>query len=815
MKKLINSLFSKSNIPHFFALILFLFFSVSFFYPILSGKKLVQSDITQYSGMARQIKDFRRDFNEETYWIDNAFVGMPTFQLGAKYPADFLTPIHSFFQLIPRPAEILFLYLLFSYIFFIIIKIPWRIALFGAFAYGLSTYLLIILQVGHNTKAQALAYMPLVIGGVYLIFNEKRTLGFFISVLALALQIRANHYQMTYYMLILIAIMVICYLYHAFDKNKIRASLINLGVLISSGIIALGFNSTSLLATAEYTKFSTRGESELKFNADGTAKEYSSGLDKEYITQFSYGVFESLNLIIPRIQGGGSTENLGTNYSLYEYLIREGISVKQSREFMKNVPTYWGQQPILEAPAYIGITVFFIAVLGLFYVRRSPLINSLILGSILSLILSWGKNFSIITNLFIDYFPLYNKFRAVSSIQIILEFCIPAMAAIGLYHFFKGKNTNKILIKVFVGFSSVLLIIFALNGSYSFSSAFDPYLQNNYGSVFLEQILLARKEVFQEDLFRAFLYILIITIILFLYNSQKINRSIGITLVGLVMVFDLISVSSRYIDRELFLSPRQADRAFKMEEADKIVLEDTSSFRVFEPRLGLSGSRTSFFHNSIGGYHGAKPRRFEELFNYSSINNISGVINMLNVKYLLLRDNGVLKAQINENALGNAWAVDSLIIAETADIALEKMKTLDFKKSAVVIEKELPKGAKVNFKRDSLFNIELNKISPQLLKYKYKSKYDQLVVFSEMYYPEGWSVTLNNKSINHFPVNYILRGVIIPKGEHEIKFSFFPDKIILGTSIRWISLLLFLIISLLSIFKNKRFISVKKMIHDS
>ena len=810
MKKLISSLFSKSNLPHIFALILFLFFSVSFFYPILSGKKLVQSDITQYSGMAKQITDYRKDFNEEIYWIDNAFVGMPTFQLGAKYPADFLTPIHSVFQVIPRPAEILFLYFICSYIFFIIIRIPWRIALFGAFAYGLSTYLLIILQVGHNTKAQALAYMPLVIGGVYLIFNEKRTLGFFITVLTLALQIRANHYQMTYYMLLLILVMMIFFLYHAFNKNKIRASFLNLGVLISSGIIALGFNSTTLLTTAEYTKFSTRGESELKLNSDGSPKEYSSGLDRDYITQFSYGVFESLNLIIPRIQGGGSTENLGTNSSLYEYLIREGVSVKQSREFMKNVPTYWGNQPILEAPAYIGITVFYIAILGLFYIRRNPLINSLIVGSILSLILSWGKNFPILTNLFIDYFPLYNKFRAVSSIQIILEFCIPVIAAIGLYHFFKEKRSNKILIKVFLGFCSILFIIFALKGSYSYSSAFDPYLQNNYGAAFLEQIIIARKEVFQNDLLRAFVFIIITSIILFLYNSKKINKNLGISLITIIMIFDLISISSRYIDRELFVTPRQVNEVFKMEEADKIILKDSSDFRVYEPRLGLSGSRTSFFHNSIGGYHGAKPRRLEELFNYSSTHNISGFINMLNVKYLLLRGNGRLKLQINENSLGNAWRVDSLVIVKTADNALEKMKTLDFKSSAVVIEKEFPKGMAVNFKRDSLFSIKLNRVSPQLLEYQYKSKYDQLVVFSEMYYPNGWNIKLDNKNIDHFPVNYILRGALIPKGEHKIKFSFIPEKLILGTSIRWISLILFLIITLLSIFKNMRFFLDKK-----
>jgi len=810
MKKLINSLLSSKNIPHLFVLLLFLVFSITFFYPTLSGKKIVQSDIVQYSGMARQLKEHRKDFNEETYWIDNAFGGMPTYQLGARYPADFLTPIHSVFKLIPRPAEILFLYLLFSYIFFIIIKLPWRIALFGAFAYGLSTYLLIILQVGHNTKAQALAYMPLVIGGVYLIFNEKRGLGFFVSVLALALQIRANHYQITYYMLILIAIMIIVFFYHAYGKKNIRSFSLNIGILISSIIISLGFNSTPLLSTAEYSKFSTRGESELKLNPDGNIKEPSSGLDREYITQFSYGIFESLNLIIPRIQGGGSTENLGTNSSIYNFLIREGVSVKQSKQFVKNVPTYWGKQPILEAPAYIGITVFFIAVLALFFIKRTPLINSLILGSILSLMLSWGKNFSFLTNLFIDYFPLYNKFRAVSSIQIILEFCIPALAAIGLYHFFKQKNSNKLLVKIFLGFTSMLFLIFVLKDTYSFSSPFDAYFQNNYGSVFMEQILIARKEIFQDDIFRALIYITIVTIILFLYNSEKINKNIGIGLISVIMIFDLISISSRYIDRKLFLNPGQVDKVFKTELADKAILQDTSYYRVFEPRIGLSGSRTSFFHNSIGGYHGAKPRRYEELFAYSNKHEISGVIDMLNVKYLLYKENGILKSEENKNALGNAWSLDSVIIVKTPDMALQKMKTIDFNTSAVAIEEEFPKGVKLNLKKDSLFSIKLNKISPQLLKYEYRSNHDQLVVFSEMYYPKGWNVTLNQKNVNHFPINYILRGMFVPKGEHEITFSFTPDKLMLGTLIRWISLFLFLIITVLIILKAEKIFSIKK-----
>ena len=428
MRKLIRSSFFKNVIPHFIITLIFVIISLIFYYPLLSGKKLVQSDIVQYKGMSKQLNDFR-DFNgEETYWIDNAFGGLPTYQLGAKFPADFLSPIYNLIRLIPRPAHILFLYFFSIYIFLTILKLPWKYSVFGSLGFGFSTYLLIILQVGHNTKALAISFIPLVLSGIILIFRKKYFFGFLLTAISLSMQIRANHYQMTYYMMFLIGLLVLFYLYQFIKEKNIKHLFTSLIILFCSNIISLGFNSTPILTTYEYSKFSTRSGSELKYNFDGSDRIQTNGLEHDYITEYSYGVFESIGLIAPRIQGGSSRENLGNNSEIYSFLINNGVIKEQADSFVKNVPTYWGDQPILEAPAYIGITVFFFAIIAVFY-SNNRLKYWLISGVLISLLLSWGKNFSILTDTFINFFPFYNKFRAVSSIQIILEFCFPVLAS--------------------------------------------------------------------------------------------------------------------------------------------------------------------------------------------------------------------------------------------------------------------------------------------------------------------------------------------------------------------------------------------------
>ncbi len=779
-------------------------FSVLFFHPVLSGKKLIQSDIRQYTGMSRQIEEYRETNNQEIYWIDNAFGGMPTYQLGARYPYDFLTPIHKLFQLIPKPGEILFLYLLSAYLFLLIIKMPIPIAVFGAFAYGLSTYLLIILQVGHNTKAQALAYMPLVIGGMYMILHDKRFRGFVLTVFALSMQIRANHYQMTYYMLLLMLVIGIVYAISALKTKTHKNFLRQFSLLVLAAILALGLNAPPLLATSEYSKFSTRGKSELNQNPDGSIKQNTGGLSTDYITQFSYGIFESFNLLAPRIQGGGSSEDLGEGSQLYDFLIQNGLPHSQAKSFVSNVPTYWGSQPILEAPAYVGVTVIFMAFLALFIVK-GRLRNGLLAGIILSLLLSWGKNLPLMTQLFIDYFPLYNKFRAVSSIQVILEFCFPVLACLGLYHLFQKpeRSVFKKILKPAIGFILILLILLLSKGFFDFSGAMDAYLSEAYGPVLMDQILTARKSIFNYDLIRAVVYCLLILTIVYYFTKGKLSRNLAlVALIGL-MLSDLIGVSQRYIDRDLFVSPRQIKNLFTPQEADRIINADTSRFRVYEPSLKLSGARTSFFHNAIGGYHGAKPRRFEELYDFFTTHQITGVMDMLNVKYLLVQESNEQNPIENPNVLGVAWAVDSLLVADTADGVLASMKSMDFSREAVVLKSEFPDNMTVKYDAQQLDKIELIKNHPTKLTYDFLARADQLLVFSEMYYPHGWSVNIDKQKASVFPVNYVLRGLRVPAGKHTIEFTFDPPVIRTGGMIRLLTLLVF--ISVVTLFGYQRF----------
>ena len=754
--------------------------------------------------MSRQIEEYRETNNQEIYWIDNAFGGMPTYQLGARYPYDFLTPIHKLFQLIPKPAEILFLYLLSAYLFLLIIKMPIPIAVFGAFAYGLSTYLLIILQVGHNTKAQALAYMPLVIGGMYMIFHDKRCRGFVLTVFALSMQIRANHYQMTYYMLLLMLVIGIVYAISALKTKTHKNFLRQFSLLVLAAILALGLNAPPLLATSEYSKFSTRGKSELNQNPDGSIKQNTGGLSTDYITQFSYGIFESFNLLAPRIQGGGSSEDLGEGSQLYDFLIQNGLPRSQAKSFVSNVPTYWGSQPILEAPAYVGVTVIFMAFLALFIVK-GRLRNGLLAGIILSLLLSWGKNLPLMTQLFIDYFPLYNKFRAVSSIQVILEFCFPVLACLGLYHLFQKpeRSVFKKILKPAIGFILILLILLLSKGFFDFSGAMDAYLSEAYGPVLMDQILTARKSIFNYDLIRAVVYCLLILTIVYYFTKGKLSRNLAlVALIGL-MLSDLIGVSQRYIDRDLFVSPRQIKNLFTPQEADRIINADTSRFRVYEPSLKLSGARTSFFHNAIGGYHGAKPRRFEELYDFFTTHQITGVMDMLNVKYLQVQESNDLNPIENPNVLGVAWAVDSLLVADTADGVLASMKSMDFSREAVVLKSEFPDNMTVKYDAQQLDKIELIKNHPTKLTYDFLAIADQLLVFSEMYYPHGWSVNIYKQKASVFPVNYVLRGLRVPAGKHTIEFTFDPPVIRTGGMIRLLTLLVF--ISVVTLFGYQRF----------
>ena len=771
--------------------------SLLFYYPLLSGKVLVQSDIRQYEGMSRQLKEHRVETGQETYWIDNAFGGMPTYQLGAEYPGDFLSPIYHFFRLLPRPAHILFLYFIGVYLLLTVLRYPWYYSLFGSLAYGFSTYLLIILQVGHNTKALAVSFFAFVLAGLMLLFQKRYVWGFILSTLALGMQIRANHYQMTYYLLMLVGVFCIGYAYQAYKDKTLLSYGKGLSLFVVAGVLALGLNATPLLATAEYSDFSTRGQSELKYLPDGSPKEQSTGLDYDYITEYSYGIFESLNLIVPRIQGGGSSENLGEKHGLFDFLIENGVSRAQASQFTQQVPTYWGNQPILEAPAYIGITVFFFALLG-FLFTKGTLRNVLALGALFSLLLSWGKNFSFITDLFISFFPLYTKFRAVSSIQVVLELCFPLLAVMGLHWSFSKENKweYKRFFTWVLGIIVFFVALFFAKSMFSFSGANDAYFEQIYGEVILEKIKEARISIFEADLLRAVVYITVLASVVWAFRTSKIRKIGALGLVFIVLLVDLVGISTQYIDREGFV-PKTQRIPFAASAADKAILQDTTRYRVLEPQLGLTGARTSFFHNAIGGYHGAKPRRFEELFDYYQSNQITEVLDFLNVKYILYSDpdSRELKPMRNSNALGSAWPVYSLKEVPSADAVLQALENTDFKAEALFISGDIPDEKPLTFDVDSLAKISLRSAKPDKLVYDLTLTKDQFFVFSEMYYPKGWSAKIDGETTPIYNVNYVLRGLFVPAQSKSIAFEFSPPVVTLGTSLRGVSLALFIGIS--------------------
>ncbi len=799
MKISINKVKIRKSLIHFYTAVGFAIVSLVFYSPLLDGKKLYQSDINQYEGMSREILENRENFPDEIYWIDNAFGGMPTFQLGAKFAYDILSPFHMLFRFIPRPAHTLFLYLLTMYILLMVLKIPWRIAILGSIAFAFSTYLLIILQVGHNTKALAISYIPLVVAGLVLLRQHKLLPGFLVSLIAISLQIRANHYQMTYYMLILLLIYFIVYLINSYRKNDLKDYLKYIGIFTLAGILSLGLNAPNILTTYDYSKYSTRSQSELTINPDGSDKEKTTGLNYDYITQYSYGIFESLNLIAPRVQGGASSEELGKNSDLYKFLIDNNIPRKQADSFISSVPTYWGNQPILEAPAYVGASIMFLFILALFVVK-GPFKWWIFISFILSLTLSWGKNFPLLTNLFIDYFPFYNKFRAVSSIQIILEFVVPLLSVIGLHKFLADANLKNIR-RSFAVFSVPLILLLVFGGSLSYSGLYDDYYSNGYGQEIFNQIIEERKNIFNSDVIRA----LVIGLLVFLTLrfSKILGRNFTYTIVLAIVFFDLFNINNRYIDKDLFID--KTINTYQATEIDDDILLDTLDFRVFNISGGLSNANTSYFHNSVNGYHAAKLKRFQEYYDFLYYHDNQKLFNTLNVKYLIGKDeNNQDQLYQNPDAYGNAWAVDSLAFIDDYDNLLNQIKDANLRKVGFVLNKSLPIETSRNYNSSDLIKIEKIKNSSSYISYNFESLSEQLLVFSEIYYPSGWQVYLNGEKTNYFDINYLFRGMIVPKGNHLIEFNFSPKIVKTGINIRIITIIItFSIIAFLLYRKNK------------
>jgi len=492
----------KKILPHVFVLLGFIIISLAYFSPVLKGKAIYQSDIVQYIGMSKQQKDFKAETGTETYWTNSAFGGMPTYQLGARYPHNYIKKLDLALRFLPRPADYLFLYLLSFYVFLLVLKVDFKLAILGALAFGFSTYLIIILGVGHNSKAHALS---------------------------------------------------------------------------------VALNATNFLATSEYVKESKRSKSELIVNPDGSPKEVTSGLDKDYITQFSYGIVETFNLFIPRFMGGGNGEDVGKDSATYEAFRKLGASTAQATQEAKRAPTYWGDQPIVEAPAYVGAVILFLFVFALFLVK-GRLKWWLVGGTLFSLLLSYGKNLGFLTDFFIDYMPFYDKFRAVSSIQVLLELCIPSMAIFGLvrlFNDFESKEDKLKALKYAAGITGGIALVFLLFKStlFDFVGINDGFYRQNYGPDFVDALKADRKTIFTQDTIRTLVLVLLSAGAIYLFLQEKLKERVVIIVFGALILFDLVGVDRRYVNNDDFVSGIKMNKPFQASQVDKYILKDTVHFR--------------------------------------------------------------------------------------------------------------------------------------------------------------------------------------------------------------------------------------------
>ena len=794
------------------AVLFFVLAAVIYFHPILNGKKIQQSDITQFRGMAKEIQDYRAQNNAEPYWTGASFSGMPAYPISAYYPNDFIRSLDKLLRFLPRPADYTFLYFLSFFVLMMALKVEWRLAILGALAFGFSTYLIIIFGAGHNAKAHAIAYMPLVLAGILLVFQRRFLVGFIVTGVAMALEVYANHIQMTYYLGFCLLILGIVEFINALKEKQLSLFIKQAAVIIGAVVLGIGANAPRLLAMKEYSERSTRGKSELTINLNGSKKELTTGLDYGYITQYSYAKLETFNLFIPRFMGGGTIEELGADSNFYQF-IAERAGKKVASDYAKQVLTYWGDQPIVEAPAYIGAVIFFFFFLGIFLVK-GRLKQWLVAATIFSIILSWGRNFEGVTNFFIEYVPLYNKFRAVSSIQVIAELCVPILAVLGLKEFF-SKESSKLekqeaLKKAMLFFGGLIIVGFGLAHVFGTFEGLRDAQQYSEIPGFLEAVIADRKDMLFSDTLRSLVLVFISGAILWLLLKNKLKSLLAIVLLIVLILFDLISVNKRYVNADDFKVSRKIEEPFKATAADKIILQDKTHFRVVNYTVDpMNDGSTSYFHQSIGGYHAAKLGRYQELFDFQIAKNNVQVLNMLNAKYFIVSDSdGNLEAQQNRAANGNVWFVEKIKVVASANDEIRALDSLNTKKEVVVNQKELytigsSSAISLLIEQDSTARIRLTDYSVASLTYASSATTAQFAVFSEIFYKEGWNAYVDGVLVPHYRVNYVLRGMEVPSGVHTIDFKFEPKVIEKGKIISLISYMLLVFISVGCFFYHK------------
>lgn len=782
--------------PHLIATLTFLVVSMAYFAPQYQDKGIRQFDNIQAKGTFATIYKHVEKHGEHPQWLDSTFGGMPSYTFDMEYRSKhLLTPIIDMLNFIKEPASFYFLLMLGFYFMAICFGIsPW-IAMIGSLAWGLSTYFYIIYTAGHIMKLVALIYVAPLIGSINYAYSRNLLLGGTLAALFTAIEIKSVHPQITYYFLFVILALMISVGIESYKQQKIKSFLVKSAALLGFALLGIGSNSVYLYYTAEYASESTRGKP-IVIVDNGLQ---TAGLDKDYITAWSYGKGETLNMLVPNLYGGTSSGGFPKDGELRKIT---------NSQIIKQLPAYWGVQPMTSGPVYIGAVIIFLFVLSLFLVR-GPLFVAMISVTILALFLAWGKNMMWFTDLFIDYFPLYNKFRTVSMILVIIEFTIPFLAMFALQKIvndkIEQKKKSKALIKSLIIVGGVLLLMFMFsNQLFSFSTPMDAKM--GLPDYVIAAMQLDREDLMRADVARSLGFMLATAGCVFLMIRFKKKQPIWIGIVGLLIVMDLAPINKRYLNNDHFIPTKKA-MEIPMTDVDRLILTDTTNYRVANFTLGLFNDATSSMHHrSVGGYSAVKPRRYQDLMDKYLFKQDIKIYSLLNTKYFIINknDNGDIGVAINNEALGNIWFVNNVNWVDSPNKELDNIGIVDLAKTAVINNefKELVQDKFTEPLQEDIIKQTYYKANKWV--FEYETQGDRLAVLSEMYFPKGWSAKINGENIDLIRVNYDFFGLIVPKGKGEIIFEFYPPRLSLIDAIAFACITIILLLLVVAIFLRYR-----------
>jgi len=795
-------------LPHIIAIVAFIAISYAYFYPVLEGKVLKANDSTVSTINSKEIRDYRDKFHEEPLWTNSIFSGMPAYLISVKFPGNLLKHADTVLRVFKMPVSVLFLSMAGFYLLLLMLGVnPW-LSIAGAIGYGLSSFFFQILAAGHNTQAIALAYMAPVIGGIWYAYRKDALRGALFTAFILSLEILANHPQITYYAMLCLLVFIITEFVYSVREKSVPKFLKTSVLMIVPVVIAVGVNFGNLYTINEYGKYSIRGKSDLTLDN----KNVSKGLDRDYITDWSYGVDETMNLLIPNYKGGSSRP-----FDRNSETVR-ALRQNNAGQLVNQLVKYWGPQSVTDGPHYVGAIIILLFILGLIVVKGREK-WWLLIAALLSILLAWGKNFMPLTNLFIDYFPGYNKFRAVTMTLVISQFCIPLLGILALRELYFGTMAKRDVLKgikiaagITVGLLLLVLLIPGIAGSFISPLETQAQLPDWLTAALADD----RRNLLRVDTFRSLIFVLLGAAAILGFITGKLKKEYSIAILGLLIFIDLWSVDRRYLNADRFERPAAVQKLFTPTPADEFILKDPSYYRV----LNLTASTfndntpTSYFHKSIGGYHGAKLKRYKELIDSSIFRELNlfsasadkaktidellpvfsetNALNMLNTKYLIY--NPEAPPLVNRFAMGNAWFVEKPLFVENANNELSAVNSLDLSGEAAIDVRFRDQVKAPAYTAGTNDSIWLVSYQPNELVYKYSAEGEKLAVFSEIYYPAGWKCYIDGRESEYFRANYVLRSMVVPGGEHEIKFVFKPSSYYTGNKVSLASSILLMLL---------------------